>query len=129
MATKARRQARPFCDIAIPVGRPDLDPRRPNDLSFAFPQPARPLLVQQLPQLAAEQQALLQLTAEQDAAVQSQSSTPAAAAAATVGDSAGADAQERSNGSSSAATFGAGVVGSPAVPGQYMWLQRKGECF
>jgi hypothetical protein len=109
------------------LGRPDLDPKRPKDLAFAFPQPARQLLMQQLPQLAAEQQALLQLTAEQGDGSQPQASTSAAASGR---DSAGADARDGSSSSSgsSAATFGVGFVGSSAVPGQYRQHQRKGEC-
>jgi hypothetical protein len=94
--------------------------------------------VQQLPQLAAEQQSLLQLAAAQGLVTQSgvplppppqAAAAPAAAAAGPLGVvEAAAEVEEppSSSSSSSAVTFGAGVGGAPVMPGQYR-VQKKGE--
>jgi hypothetical protein len=92
--------------------------------------------VQQLPQLAAEQQSLLQLAAEKGLATQQLGvPLPAAAAAAVaaavdhvvVVEAATEVGHPSSSSSSSSVTFGAGVGGAPVMPGQYR-AQKKGEC-
>jgi len=89
--------------------RADLDPSRPTDLEFDFPQSARELLTKQLPRFVQEQQQLLQLAAEQGLLPED---TAAAAAAA-----AGAAASNSSN---------AGSTGQVAKT----WsVQRKGGSF
>jgi hypothetical protein len=93
--------------------------------------------VQQLPQLAAEQQSLLQLAAEKGLATQ-QLGVPLPAAAAAVAAAVDhvvvveaatevAHPSSSSSSSSSSVTFGAGVGGAPVMPGQYR-AQKKGEC-
>jgi hypothetical protein len=103
--------------------RPDLDPERPKDLEFAFPHPARELLMQQLPQLAVEQQSLLQVAAAEGATLeQQQQQNPQAGAAATVApaDAAaeadiGSGANTAASKDSSSSSSSDGSSSSPAI--------------
>jgi hypothetical protein len=109
--------------------RPDLDPSRPQDLKFQFPEPARQLLLAQLPALAQEQQVLLQLAADQGLPSGQQAMKPelepSAAAATAANEGGGQQGQEVDSSSSSSSSKAArrqGATGSPLSISS-----RKGE--
>jgi hypothetical protein len=106
-----------------------LDPERPRDLWFFFPDPAREVLVQQLPQLAKEQQSLLQLAAAEGLPAGQNLSQGNPAGAMTVADAAGSSPGTEPNasdgtGSNSATMFS--TVG-PATAGPPK-MERQSEC-